>query len=86
MNKKESTRLPPFKFLYGRELVLRLNILLKLWERYLGTETCVLLLKEEYKVFLQVHRRLKKIRRKMRDRRTGVGQAVPNVKIRDMYI
>lgn len=42
MNMNESIGLSSFKYLYVREPVLPLDILLKPWEKYMGTETWVI--------------------------------------------
>lgn len=57
--------------------------MLKTKEKYFGTEGYELLLREKREAFFLVHRRLKKIQGKIKDWKTKIEHAVPELKIGD---
>lgn len=62
MNSNDTSKISPFKFMYGREPILPLDIILKPRIKYLREKPFETALKEKHKSFLEVHRYLERLR------------------------
>lgn len=73
----ESSKFSPYYLLYNRDVVLPLDTLLKPRRRYNGEEQHKIILQEQHKAFLLVHRNMKISKRKQKEQADKKSEDIP---------
>lgn len=64
----ETAKIPPYYMLFGRDVVLPIDNLLRPRRKYMGEDHHQLILEQQHKVFTQVRRRIRRAQKRRNDR------------------